>query len=151
MKIFNLSKLFHSMTRCPADAGSRFPSGPAFVEHIGALTLAVGSEEDVEPPCGGIVSAKECLTPCKETAVCHSQPTETAVSSELALIKTQNFSTNTHYKGGGKNMNYISNANQAVCTRGFYEQALGQCRESDSTDRHLRTVPGCILKRGKLW
>ena len=62
MKIFNLSKLFHSMTQCPADAGSRFPSGPAFVEHIGALTLAVGSEEDVEPPCGGIVSAKECLT-----------------------------------------------------------------------------------------
>ena len=115
------------------------------------IAIMARREEDVEPPCGGIVSAKECLTPCKETAVCHSQPTETAVSSELALIKTQNFSTNTHYKGGGKNMNYISNANQAVCTRGFYEQALGQCRESDSTDRHLRTVPGCILKRGKLW
>ena len=56
-------------------------------------------EEDVAPPCGGIVSAKECVTPCKETAVCHSQPTETAASSQLALIKKQDFSTNTHYKG----------------------------------------------------
>ena len=33
-------------------------------------------EEDVGPPCGGIVSAKECVTPCTGTAVCHSQPAD---------------------------------------------------------------------------
>ena len=98
-------------------------------------------EEDITPPCGGIVSASQCLTPCRDDAVCHSQPTETASPKGLALIRYKTSAQRLATKGGKKHVR-MQKHHQAVCTQQFLpkrnlsddtEMNVGWCRQGHSS------------------